>query len=96
MKNKEQTNACYGCFGAANGDCDECDKNRSNKDEKIKKNIQKILWSLLAMVMILLLISVQEKLIRAFIFRVVTVCLMTTKIVIREEENGQNQSTSKS
>ena len=26
MKNKEQTNACYGCFGAANGDCDECDK----------------------------------------------------------------------
>lgn len=24
MKNKEQTNACYGCFGAANGDCDEC------------------------------------------------------------------------
>lgn len=34
MKNKEQTNACYGCFGAANGDCDECDKNRSDKDEK--------------------------------------------------------------
>ena len=34
MKNKEQTNACYGCFGAANGDCDECDKDRSNKDEE--------------------------------------------------------------
>ena len=34
MKNKEQTNACYGCFGAANGDCDECDKNRSDNDEK--------------------------------------------------------------
>ena len=29
MKNKEQTNACYGCFGAANGDCDECAKDRS-------------------------------------------------------------------
>lgn len=28
MKNKEQTNACYGCFGAANGDCDECDRTR--------------------------------------------------------------------
>ena len=28
MKNKEQTNVCYGCFGAANGDCDECDKGR--------------------------------------------------------------------
>lgn len=34
MKNKEQTNACYGCFGAANGDCDECTKDRSNKDEE--------------------------------------------------------------
>ena len=34
MKNKEQTNACYGCLGAANGYCDECDKNRSDKDEK--------------------------------------------------------------
>lgn len=32
MKNKEQTNACYGCFGAANGDCDECDKDRSNSE----------------------------------------------------------------
>lgn len=32
MKNKEQTNACYGCFGAANGDCDECAKDRSNAD----------------------------------------------------------------
>lgn len=93
MKNKEQTNACYGCFGAANGDCDECDKNRSDKDEKIKKNIQKRLWSLLATVMILLLISVQEKLIRAIIFRVVIVCLMTTKIVISQEESGQNPST---
>lgn len=31
MKNKEQTNVCYGCFGVANGDCDECDKNRSDK-----------------------------------------------------------------
>lgn len=35
MKNKEQTNACYGCFGAANGDCDECDNDRSNKDEEL-------------------------------------------------------------
>ena len=34
MKNKEQTNVCYGCFGAANGDCDECAKDRSNKDEE--------------------------------------------------------------
>lgn len=34
MKNKEQTNACYGCFGAANGDCDECAKDRNNKDEE--------------------------------------------------------------
>lgn len=32
MKNKEQTNACYGCFGAANGDCDECTKDRSNSE----------------------------------------------------------------
>lgn len=32
MKNKEQTNACYGCFGASNGDCDECDKDRSNSE----------------------------------------------------------------
>lgn len=31
MKNKEQTNACYGCFGAANGDCDECAKDWSDK-----------------------------------------------------------------
>lgn len=31
MKNKEQTNACYGCFGATNGDCDERAKNRSDK-----------------------------------------------------------------
>lgn len=31
-----------------------------------------------------------------FVFRVGTVCLMIAKIVIREEENGQNQSTSKS
>lgn len=30
MKNKEQTNACYGCFGAANGDCDECDMDISD------------------------------------------------------------------
>ena len=31
MKNKEQTNACYGCFGVANGDCDECAKDWSDK-----------------------------------------------------------------
>jgi hypothetical protein len=30
MKNKEQTNACYGCFGAA-GDCDECAKDWSDE-----------------------------------------------------------------
>ena len=34
MKNKEQTNTCYGCFGAANGDCDECAKDRRDKDEE--------------------------------------------------------------
>lgn len=34
MKNKEQTNACYGCFGAANGDCDECAKDWSDEDEE--------------------------------------------------------------
>lgn len=34
MKNKEQTNACYGCFGAANGDCDECTRNRRDEDEE--------------------------------------------------------------
>lgn len=41
MKNKEQTNACYGCFGAANGDCDECAKDRSNKDEEQRKKFKK-------------------------------------------------------
>lgn len=34
MKNKEQTNACYGCFGAANDDCDECVENRNDEDEE--------------------------------------------------------------
>lgn len=29
MKNKEQTNSCYGCFGSANGDCDECVRDRN-------------------------------------------------------------------
>ena len=57
MKNKEQTNACYGCFGAANGDCDECAKDWSDKQwngvqthagvlqrsSRTKKNIM-LLW----------------------------------------------------
>lgn len=49
MKNKEQTNACYGCFGAANGDCDECDKDRRDKEmtnrEKYAKEILDIACS---------------------------------------------------
>lgn len=49
MKNKEQTNVCYGCFGAANGDCDECDKDRRDKEmtnrEKYAKEILDITCS---------------------------------------------------
>lgn len=41
MKNKEQTNACYGCFGAANGDCDECDKDRRDKEMTNREKMQK-------------------------------------------------------
>lgn len=48
------------------------------------------------MVIVLLLISIQEQFVRAAIFRVVIVCLMTAKIALREEKNGRNPSTSKS
>ena len=46
MKNKEQTNVCYGCFGAANGDCDECDMGigviRMKNKERYQKEIVQI------------------------------------------------------
>ena len=55
----------------------------------------KALLKLLAMVMILLSISVQEKLVRVPMFRAVIVCFVKMD-VLREEGNGLNQSTLKS
>ena len=59
------------------------------------KNKEKFAKEIVEMVMILLSISVQEKLVRVPMFRAVIVCFVKMD-VLREEGNGQNQSTLKS